>query len=260
MHRTLGYHTSAIIWLFSFLSLLLALPSLYTFSAFYRSNSEFQIENIAPHSLIFFLIHFVLLFVLFLLTCVADRKPPKDTNAQVDKSSSFDKQKIVKNGKSNSNSKDEVKVADDNDKFVSNVPLSKECPDQSASFLSLLTFWWLNDLTITGYKKVLQLEDLPLLSEENLTEHIEKQYDDKWLRNEGIQSKKTSGEPGILGTIIRAWALSFAAGAALKLASEMIQFVNPQLQKYVSLLLSFISNLTLFLKTNQIFYHFHFQA
>lgn len=248
MHRRRGYHTSAIIWLFSFTSFIFSLPSLYTFSAFYRSRTSEEVASIRPHSLIFFVLHFVLLFLFFLLTCVADRKTPGETYSksicETDQINNTNgkvqsEAEVVTNGGTSHNNhhKKEVKVSNEKEK----VTISKECPDQSASFLSLLTFWWLNGLTISGYKKALTLEDLPLLSEENLTHHIEKQYDEKWFREEQFQvndGKKgdKKAEPGILGTILRAWALPFAAGAALKLAGEMVQFVNPQLQKYVFLI------------------------
>ncbi len=239
-------------WLFSFASLVFALPSLYTFSAYYRSDNlddnGVQFPHLSPRSFVFFVLHFVLLFLLFLLVCVADRKVSatshqkglSDANNNNGQLQTGGHQQNLNGFNSESNGyKNEVGNGVQKNihspppnELPSTTSAAQECPDQSASFLSLLTFWWLNALTIVGYRKALTLDDLPLLSSENLTSAIAPQYDEKWFRKLPSKSNsKKPSEPGVLGTILRAWALPFAAGALLKLGTEMVQFINPQLQK-----------------------------
>ena len=253
IHRRRGYHTSGIVWLFSFASLVFALPSLYTFSAYYRSDNlddnGVQFPHLSPRSFAFFVLHFVLLFLLFLLVCVADRKVSA-TSHQKGLSDANNNNGQLQTGGHQQNSNGYSSESNGHKKEVGNgvqksnihspppnegpstTSAAQECPDQSASFLSLLTFWWLNALTIVGYRKALTLDDLPLLSSENLTSAIAPQYDEKWFRKSSLKhNTKKPSEPGVLGTILRAWALPFAAGALLKLGTEMVQFINPQLQK-----------------------------
>lgn len=63
-----------------------------------------------------------------------------------------------------------------------------ECPENDANFLSRLTFWWLNGLMRTGYKKPLEITDIPKLRPAEVSTTISDEFHAKW--NEELQREK----------------------------------------------------------------------
>lgn len=58
--------------------------------------------------------------------------------------------------------------------------MRKPCPERKANLFSRLTFWWLNKLIITGFKRPLQDSDLWSLDENNTADHIVPKLQREW--------------------------------------------------------------------------------
>ncbi|KAK2566746.1 Multidrug resistance-associated protein 1 [Acropora cervicornis] len=58
--------------------------------------------------------------------------------------------------------------------------IRKPCPERKANLFSRLTFWWLNKLIITGFKRPLQDSDLWSLDENNMADHIVPKLQREW--------------------------------------------------------------------------------
>ncbi|XP_050728625.1 multidrug resistance-associated protein 1-like isoform X3 [Eriocheir sinensis] len=131
----------------------------------------------------------------------------------------------------------------------------KPYPETGASFLSHITFAWIDPLIWKGYRKPLVQDDMWNIQYENATNTIVTNWDRNWkktLRKAGKKSGNSDGntpflnnsarvEPGdagrkkekkklsILPTMIRTFGLPFLFGAFLKLINDMLQFVSPQI-------------------------------
>lgn len=230
LHRLYGHHTSGLAWLFTFISLLLALPSVYMY-AFYPDGADDLLLDIFNSGitqssgskmveLCLFAIHFGLLLFVFLLTCYADKTV--ETLAK----------KSAKNAK-------KVDLKNDNETPLLEKPLMNhrkteetqrldECPDSVASFLSRLTYWWFNDLSLVGFRKTLNLQDLWAIKGEDSTAAIAPQFDRAWSSQQKHGDKKASGTTTAL---IMTFGPYFASGVFFKFIYDLLMFVNPQLLK-----------------------------
>ncbi|KAL5473787.1 hypothetical protein EMCRGX_G028343 [Ephydatia muelleri] len=56
----------------------------------------------------------------------------------------------------------------------------KSCPEKRASFLSQLTWWWMNGLIWRGWRKALEDSDLTDLNEEDKSQTVTAQFDNNW--------------------------------------------------------------------------------
>ncbi|XP_045104248.1 multidrug resistance-associated protein 1-like isoform X3 [Portunus trituberculatus] len=128
----------------------------------------------------------------------------------------------------------------------------KPNPETSASFLSRITFAWLDPLIWKGYRNPLVQEDMWNLQYENATNTIVGRWDKNWKRTVRKAEKKrdshANGEPfnnavhtetggkakkplSILPTMVSTFGLPFLFGAVLKLLHDTLQFVSPQVLK-----------------------------
>ncbi|KAK8386783.1 hypothetical protein O3P69_017907 [Scylla paramamosain] len=128
----------------------------------------------------------------------------------------------------------------------------KPNPETSASFLSRITFAWLDSLIWKGYRKPLVQEDMWNLQYENATNTIVGRWDKNWKKTVRKAEKKrdshANGEPfnnavhietggkakkplSILPTMVSTFGLPFLFGAILKLIHDTLQFVSPQILK-----------------------------
>lgn len=57
---------------------------------------------------------------------------------------------------------------------------SKKSPEKNSSLLSMLTFWWINTLISTGYKRDLTREDLWEIDEAEKSESVTKKLEQVW--------------------------------------------------------------------------------
>ncbi|XP_022801995.1 multidrug resistance-associated protein 1-like [Stylophora pistillata] len=75
-------------------------------------------------------------------------------------------------------------------KFFPATPVDKDvtnrgvCPEQNANVFSKLTFWWLNGLIYTGFKRPLVDEDLWALGKDNKSVNIVPKFMEKWAKEE----------------------------------------------------------------------------
>lgn len=126
-------------------------------------------------------------------------------------------------------------------------------PELRASFLSKLTFWWLNSLVITGYRKSLVTSDLYSLKEEDKTVNIIPKFDKNWSnqiqhdndyankqlyvsydtqeKSIKITNKTSKSNPGIIKALFGTFGLYFLSGGIAKLGHDILQFISPLLLK-----------------------------
>ncbi|XP_048728231.2 multidrug resistance-associated protein 1-like [Ostrea edulis] len=60
--------------------------------------------------------------------------------------------------------------------------IEKECPEVQASFLSRITFWWLNSLMISGYKTPLTEDKIFKLNPREQSKNVIPKFEAKWKR------------------------------------------------------------------------------
>ncbi|XP_076363250.1 multidrug resistance-associated protein 1-like isoform X2 [Tachypleus tridentatus] len=129
-----------------------------------------------------------------------------------------------------------------------------ECPEEKASFLSRITFWWFTGMAILGYQKPLVMEDMWKLSTKNSTAGILSEFDKYWIpalkkvvcKNKILQSTKDNdakkvadkSHVNIMWPILKTFPLQLFVAGLLKLVGSLIAFVNPQL---LALVIGYIS-------------------
>lgn len=57
----------------------------------------------------------------------------------------------------------------------------KNSPEKNSSLLSMLTFWWINTLIRTGYKRDLTRDDLWEIDSAEKSEHVTKKLEQVWF-------------------------------------------------------------------------------
>uniref|UniRef100_A0A3B3ZRN7 Uncharacterized protein n=1 Tax=Periophthalmus magnuspinnatus TaxID=409849 RepID=A0A3B3ZRN7_9GOBI len=149
------------------------------------------------------------------------------------------------------------------------------CPENTAGFLSTMTFWWFTSMAIKGYKNPLEAKDLWSLnqrdSSKNMVPKLLKEWDKELAKAKSqsvllqavyskppasstnhvggaaesspeeaevlLSSQKVAPrQPSFLRALVRAFGPYFLIGSAFKLLQDVITFVNPQL---LSMLISF---------------------
>ncbi|XP_032727951.1 canalicular multispecific organic anion transporter 2 isoform X1 [Lontra canadensis] len=137
------------------------------------------------------------------------------------------------------------------------------CPELSAGFLSRLCFWWFTKMAILGYRRPLEEQDLWSLKEEDCSQNVVHGLLEAWKKLQktaarhktaASSGKRVSGEdemllggqrrpqqPSFLWALLVTFRSSLLISICLKVAQDLLSFVNPQL---LSILISFISNPT----------------
>ncbi|CAG7831109.1 unnamed protein product [Allacma fusca] len=147
--------------------------------------------------------------------------------------------------------------------YRENVQLhEKPCPEEEASFLSRLTFFWFESLAWKGYRKPLEYDDLWDLNAEDKSKNQVPAFDKRWnkslakakivpdskasfqAKSESIDIKSKGKKPGkpqasVLPTLCSAFGPTFLMGALLKLVHDVLVFVSPQV---LNLLISFVQS------------------
>ena len=178
--------------------------------------------------------------VLFVLTCFADQRPTKRHVHIQDESDDIRRPLLARSDLDLDAEEQEPEIDDS---------AVQECPAQRASFLSLMTFWWVNGLTITGYRKSLTLSDLWPLNPEDTTKHIAPRFDQNWSKNKSPAKHFQYGTfasteqnysydptvsrkaPGIGITLLKTYKYELMNSALSEFLLSTIEFVNPQLLK-----------------------------
>ncbi|KAI9102399.1 hypothetical protein DFS34DRAFT_389500 [Phlyctochytrium arcticum] len=136
------------------------------------------------------------------------------------------------------------------------------CPEESANFLSRITFWWLNDIFVVGRRRPLDDEDIWDLGSEWRAEFLHTLLDTEWkkeiertdranaaLRHEEInvdgnhadndtttrkhKKKNTLQKPSLWRAMRKAWWHRLGLVGLVKFASDMSQVFSPFLVKYI---------------------------
>ncbi|GFQ80003.1 multidrug resistance-associated protein 1 [Trichonephila clavata] len=140
----------------------------------------------------------------------------------------------------------------------SQIPM-RQSPEERASFLSMLTFWWFNPMAVLGYKQPLTGDDMWELKEENKSEILQAQFNKYWLpvakkinshqnKVKVSYSRRYSEMPAddctkvtvspdeyekdisklsIFTPIVKTFGLELFGIGLLKLGASVITFVNP---------------------------------
>jgi len=61
-----------------------------------------------------------------------------------------------------------------------NSKASRKAPEKNSSLLSVLTFWWINSLINTGYKRDLTRDDLWEIDDAEKSERVTKKLEQVW--------------------------------------------------------------------------------
>jgi ATP-binding cassette subfamily C (CFTR/MRP) protein 1 len=108
-----------------------------------------------------------------------------------------------------------------------------ECPTESATVFSLLTFGWMTPMMKRGYSKFLMEDDLWDLRAKDGTTHTEGKFARAWEKQ--LNRKK----PNLWFALFRAFGGPFGLGALFKIVQDILAFVQPQLLRR---LISFVAS------------------
>ncbi|RWS30840.1 multidrug resistance-associated protein 1-like protein [Leptotrombidium deliense] len=115
------------------------------------------------------------------------------------------------------------------------------CPVESSSFLSYITFWWVNPLVVLGVKRPLQQKDMWDLSLENRTAEILKLFNKYWQKSviRGMKFVRKDYAVGqvagddneirvhIISSLFKTFKGRLLLAALYKLIDSLLTFVNP---------------------------------
>ncbi|KAK8748976.1 hypothetical protein OTU49_015623, partial [Cherax quadricarinatus] len=137
--------------------------------------------------------------------------------------------------------------------YVAHSRGERPCPESGASFLSRITFSWMDSLFWRGYKTPLQETDVWDLSYENSSRTVVSAWDKNWRKTTSKSYKRGESHTSatcsnnatyveltgiasnnqyylsILPTMVRMFAPSFLMGALLKFIHDVLQFLSPQI-------------------------------
>ncbi|XP_041062098.1 multidrug resistance-associated protein 1 isoform X2 [Carcharodon carcharias] len=156
--------------------------------------------------------------------------------------------------------------------FSESVKDSNLCPELSASFLSRITFWWFTGMTVLGYKRPLEPDDLWTLNKKDKSKVIVPHLVEEWEKecskitrlSEMVYSpkknrtkkehenteepdeahvlllkKKKNLQPSLLKALCRAFGPYFMMSFLYKIIHDLLMFASPEILKF---LLQFINN------------------
>ena len=192
------------------------------YTRFYGDNSTYPdllktgLSSWNSMEFTFFIIHFTSLVLLFVFTCFADSRceitvggccnkplPHKSLNADF---SGLDKPLLAKPSDTNTTPQTDL--------------LLEECPDQRASFLSQITYFWIDSLILKGFLNSITMLDLWRLNRKETSDYISPKF---YVPN--------GGRFGTVRMIVRNYGWLFLWGSIFKLLFDLLQFVGPQLLK-----------------------------
>ncbi|XP_030855895.1 ATP-binding cassette sub-family C member 9 [Strongylocentrotus purpuratus] len=123
----------------------------------------------------------------------------------------------------------EQKKDDNCTKFLPEKPWAEErmfYQENFSNFPSQLTFWWLNFLFATGFKRPIIYEKLGTIPENHTVNHIYARfkmiYEDEKERVDG-----SDRQPSLMKTIFRAHWRRVGAAGLLKLTADLLSYVGP---------------------------------
>ncbi|CBQ72946.1 probable YCF1-Vacuolar ABC transporter responsible for vacuolar sequestration of glutathione-S-conjugates [Sporisorium reilianum SRZ2] len=105
------------------------------------------------------------------------------------------------------------------------VDSGKECPVVTANLFSRVTFHWMQPLMTLGAKKFVTEDDMWALPENEDAENLGRRFDKFWTQTKD----KATGKPAFWTTLAYAYGGPFLFAAILKMAQDMLAFVQPQI-------------------------------
>jgi hypothetical protein len=115
--------------------------------------------------------------------------------------------------------------------------IQKACPEDSASFLSKITFWWFSGMILKGYKNPLTMDDMWTLSLKNKSSAILRKFNKVWIptvekEKENAKKKISLGETVVtdvclLSSILKTFWSGMLFVGFIKLIASTLIFVNP---------------------------------
>ncbi|KAK0179174.1 hypothetical protein PV327_007989 [Microctonus hyperodae] len=146
-------------------------------------------------------------------------------------------------------------TVDDEPKFSDYPPVKRPLPEQSARYVSRITFWWFTSMACKGFRKPLKTKDLWSMNPEDTASEVVPKFEKYW--NKALENcdtsptakatfSKSSGQvdfahnkkiASISIPLCRAFGNTFIFGAVLKLSQDIMIFISPQLLK---LLIQFV--------------------
>ncbi|KAF8317395.1 hypothetical protein DL93DRAFT_2125118 [Clavulina sp. PMI_390] len=114
------------------------------------------------------------------------------------------------------------------DGFVNVEEKVKESPYVTANIYSRLAFYWMTPLMKLGSERYIVQEDLDDLGEDDSSENLGKRLQYYWDK-ENAPGKK----PSLWRALFRAYGAQYAWAATLKVFSDLLQFAQPQLLRYL---------------------------
>ncbi|XP_019855858.1 PREDICTED: multidrug resistance-associated protein 1-like isoform X2 [Amphimedon queenslandica] len=120
--------------------------------------------------------------------------------------------------------------------------INKPSPEESSSFLSLITWWWMNSLMWKGFHSTLTYDDLYDLNMKDRSTYVAPKFQREWNRlvsnaglnfvNNDIEGSETKGrQPSLVLALSRAYGFDFFVAGIFKLFQDILGFIGPQLLK-----------------------------
>jgi ATP-binding cassette, subfamily C (CFTR/MRP), member 1 len=109
-----------------------------------------------------------------------------------------------------------------------------ECPLETATVFSRLTFSWLTPLMRTGYSQYLTEDDLWALTKEDKTSTTGDLFEQAWQ-----QELKHHEKPSLWRTLFRAYGGFYSVAAIFKVGNDISQYLQPQLLR---VLIAFVAS------------------
>jgi hypothetical protein len=94
-------------------------------------------------------------------------------------------------------------------------------PEESATFFSLITFWWINPFMALGYKQALATGDLWAVNTRDQAQNVSGSFQQAWAR------RVAAGKPSLLFALAGAFGWPLLVGAVFKMAQDSLAFVSP---------------------------------
>jgi ABC-type bacteriocin/lantibiotic exporter with double-glycine peptidase domain len=111
------------------------------------------------------------------------------------------------------------------------------CPEDSASFLSKITFWWFTGMILKGYKHPLTTHDMWTLNRKNISNVILTKFNKVWIptvekEKQNAKRKVSLGEPvvtdiSLLSSILKTFWPGMLFVSFIKFIASTLTFVNP---------------------------------
>jgi len=102
-----------------------------------------------------------------------------------------------------------------------NLDENEEPLEKNANLFSKITFWWINPILVKGYKKSLDIPDVPKLTDMDQSEILSQKFEKAW------EYQLTQPKPSLPRALAAAFGPHFYVAAIFKLVQDGLMFVGP---------------------------------